>query len=792
MVGGNVAVAAGRRHGQALLRRAGNAAGHGGRASAEDLIGRLATAAERGPLVLFAEASVAIRTFLGVADVRIVIRSGGCWHGWDQLDATDESTPGEALPEAAAHWTGATPIDGGLFVAVRPGSVALILPHHDGTAEDGAADGGAAAGGAADGGTAALDADALGTACAALRLATGACDRPGHGADRLDAIAAFQRVAHRILTSRDLQEILLLITHETKSRLGADICGVMLLDEDRLVMQRCVGNLSARTANLSMRAGQGVAGRVLERLEPCCVEDYLRSDIISADFYDLARIERVRSALAAPLVSQGGVLGVLEVWRRRPSVFTPQHSAELVALASLASIAIENARLHEARERDLIRLAAANRALQDRCDLTSRTVALQADLTQMLLEGKALGGIAEQAAQHLERPCLFLDERLRLEAASDDAPPWSDLQPHVRAAIGQYRRTDAQPVTQPCGERMLLLQPIMAGRDRFGWIVFIDADATSESLRPLLVQVGNVAALHHVKRRAAARARADRLETVLWDLLDAPGPTRRIAVERADDLGVKLDGAHRVLCCVVHGLAPAEDPTVSAAERDQAARLAAEAVAQAADHGAMARLSGMRGETLAVVCRDTPPDALRRHAAALARLLTEALPTRRISLGVSAPAADPMTLAGAWREARIAATVARQRDRAGVVFHADVGVTGLLMGARDETDFRTFVGGTLGAVLRQHGPQRGVLLKTVRTFFDANCSRQHTARLLRVHQKTVCYRLDKFASLTGLDLARHEDRLLIDLALRMHEIGGQEGPDPTGPDATGPDAAPPS
>ena len=66
-----------------------------------------------------------------------------------------------------------------------------------------------------------------------------------------------QRLAMRILKSRNLQEILLLITHETKQLLGADICGIMLREGDAVVMQRCVGNFSADTASLRAAAGGG-------------------------------------------------------------------------------------------------------------------------------------------------------------------------------------------------------------------------------------------------------------------------------------------------------------------------------------------------------------------------------------------------------------------------------------------------------------------------------------------------------------------------------------------------------
>jgi len=99
----------------------------------------------------------------------------------------------------------------------------------------------------------------------------------------------------------------------------------MLREDDAVVMQRCVGNFSPATASLRMAAGQGVAGRVVATKQPCCVDNYVASNVISNDFVNLARDEMVRSALAAPLLSGDDVIGVLEVWRRQTTEFDEHH-----------------------------------------------------------------------------------------------------------------------------------------------------------------------------------------------------------------------------------------------------------------------------------------------------------------------------------------------------------------------------------------------------------------------------------------------------------------------------------
>jgi DNA-binding PucR family transcriptional regulator len=61
-------------------------------------------------------------------------------------------------------------------------------------------------------------------------------------------------------------------------------------------------------------------------------------------------------------------------------------------------------------------------------------------------------------------------------------------------------------------------------------------------------------------------------------------------------------------------------------------------------------------------------------------------------------------------------------------------------------------------------------METLRAYFAENCSQHATARRLRLHHKTVAYRLDKIARLTGFDLSEHESRMLLDLTLRMNDL----------------------
>jgi sugar diacid utilization regulator len=182
------------------------------------------------------------------------------------------------------------------------------------------------------------------------------------------------------------------------------------------------------------------------------------------------------------------------------------------------------------------------------------------------------------------------------------------------------------------------------------------------------------------------------------------------------------------------------------------------------------RLSALRGNELAIICMFHDCNQIREVAQGLIDEIGRRVPGATIRVGTSKPCVDSMAMPGAWKDARIACEVARQKPKSGVVAFGDVGVAGLLMSMREGADFKAFVDDKLGLLLREKPPQREVLLKSLRAFFAADCSRQAAANNLRIHQKTMVYRLDKIERMMGLNLASHEHRVLLYLALRMKDI----------------------
>ncbi|WP_454625382.1 helix-turn-helix domain-containing protein [Bradyrhizobium cenepequi] len=639
--------------------------------------------------------------------------------------------------------------DDSVFVPVQVGSVALLA---EGINNPGALHGSAA------------------TLSRVLRLAIASSESRHGNPDKLEAIRVFQRVANKILKSRNLQEIFLQITHEAKARLSADICGIMLLEDDALVMKRCTGNLAAETASLRMKAGQGVGGRVLETRQPCSIEDYVQSEIISRDFMSLARAERVRSALAVPLMSQDQVIGVLEVWRRKPSTFTPQHTAELATLANLASLAIENAALLEARELAAQKLKEAHAELQQRYDVIRNSADLQESLIFTLLNGGGLSEIAQRAHEHLRTPVLLLDKHLDVRACHPEMSAGEGVLHAIRIGISQNKGSETRYRTLSAGPLRFAFQSITAGSEQLGWAVLIDPQIEDESAQLAITELCVTAALHQTKERAAARALSDKLATLTWDLLEGTDHLRQLALQRAKELNAEIPAEYCVAVCRIDGLdKPDQSGVLTGGEIEGRRRSVAEAPNNLPVRH-IAKLSGLRGNELAIVISTCEAVRTRDFAQSLIAEIMRRVPGSIARIGLSRSCSDPMSMPAAWKDARIALDVACQNRKATVIDYDDVGVAGLLMSIRDGTDFQGFVRETLGELLKEKSPQRETLLQTLRVFFACNCSQQAAAKELRTHQKTVAYRLDKIERVTGLKLAAHEQRVLLYLALRMNDL----------------------
>jgi len=728
-----------------------------------DGLRRIAASASRGVVEqLWSEIESYLSEALNAARCVVLLKTAGSWRP-SRLSADSKAvaTPLEGLGHEAVGDNHVRAFGNNLWIPIVPGAIGAI---------------------ALDCSANTTPLETLEIIATSLGAMAATCERQTVAAQSLDDVQALQKVATRILKSHDLSEIIQLITIEAKRLLSADICGLLLREGEEIVMQRCVGHSSLATATLRMRQGQGIAGQVFASMQPCRVEDYLQSEEISRDFFSLAEDEKVRSALAAPLLSRDDVIGVLEVWRRRPSTFTDLETSRLVALANLVSIAIENARLYTARQSTLNELEQANKTLNDRYELVRDLVIFTQDLVQSLLLEQGMPAIAKRASEYLDATVFITDLELNVIAASPlesqlPASILTSLREPGRNARANEERASAFVVNTDSvhpGDSACLAQGIFVAKELVGFVIGIPHRSLDDAFGLAIGQVVLATALHSLEQRAVSKARSETLDAIVWDLLEGSDGARSAAIDRLRELKIDIPGTCRALLCSVEssvkrplasdlGLAGLE-------ERRQAVRSACLSSEAASLRQAIV---SARGGVIAILFADDGSRDIDQVVSRLTRRVSARMPESTILIGASSRIENLRLLPKAYREARIAVDVARQRGQSGAVVYDKSGIVGLLYSVKQEGGIQGLVNSTFGRLMKEDAKNREQLIETLRTYFDLNCSQEATSQRLGIHRKTVSYRLAKIAELTGLDFKTHEDRLLADLALYIQATMGQ-------------------
>ncbi|PNG24569.1 helix-turn-helix domain-containing protein [Methylocella silvestris] len=706
---------------------------------------RVVAAVEGGSHSVFAEAERSLLEFADARAVRILVNAAGSWRPWRQLNMPDAPSRIDPAPEPEISAGSPFLADNRIVAPIRPGSIVALIDH-------------------AAIGEVRLKALGVAANCIDLAIATG--ERQDSSSRNATEMQALQNVAVRILQSSDIEEILLLVSHETKRLLASDICGALMRDGDEVVMRNCVGHFSVEMAKLRMKPGKGVAGRVLATSEPCVVANYVDSDAISPDFIPLARIEKVRSAAAAPILSRDAVIGVLEVWRRRPSTYTEQDTNLLLALAGLASLAIVNAELLQSRASAAAELAVANAALAQRCSTIENSAKFQEKIVQLMLSGRSLAVLAATTAEHVAGTVLVLDRDLAVETAQPDpvesAGPILDV---ARSIIKKVNRIPDQAIIKGAGADHVLAQPVLAGAELLGWIVWHGEADPSETTRLALSHVSLAVAMLLLERRSAARARAETVQAVLWDLLEGDEMVSAAALDRAREMNVSFRGKVCVLVATLEGFGCGRDGRAGLPDGTTHDRVLDRA--RLSELGQSAHMVGLRGDQLRMICKAADAESLCATAARMISDIRRETPGLSLKAGISGPCGDLRKLPACFREGTVALEVAQYRRGQPVACYSDIGVLGLLINLRGKTDIRRVSEEILGELTSEPEPSRKILLETMQTFFECDCSQIATAAKLGMHQKTIAYRLGKVSRLTGLNLGRHQDRLLADIGIRL-------------------------
>ena len=160
-----------------------------------------------------------------------------------------------------------------------------------------------------------------------------------------DRISLLADVAEIVSRSHDLEETLANVTELVAKRLDADVCSIYTIDaeQQKLILASTIGLDTVAVGSVEMPIGEGLVGLAAQRGEPIALE--FAREHPSYRYFPETGEERFTSLLAAPLVVQSAVIGVIVIQTVEPRRFEEADVELLQTCASLLAPVVVNAQL---------------------------------------------------------------------------------------------------------------------------------------------------------------------------------------------------------------------------------------------------------------------------------------------------------------------------------------------------------------------------------------------------------------------------------------------------------------
>lgn len=407
--------------------------------------------------------------------------------------------------------------------------------------------------------------------------------------------------------------------------------------------------------------------------------------------------------------------------------------------------------------------------------------AARAALRRPLLEGLGHPGLAAAAAGLVDAPVAILDEYLDLRGA---AAMSEEQERFLDEAVARARGHGPASIVGPFVEEDMpgVSRSLVHGPSGvIGVIVTWAPTPLSPARAAALEELGEAAALERareeVRTETESRLRGDLIE----ELMAGEVVSRESIVRRARHLGADLSGGAVALIGKLYD--PHNEGRVITDPR-LVRRFLQQARAAMDLHSPRALVDWNDARLLVLL--PPPAGAADERERVEARAFTlgkrllaatrETVPGLALTLALSRYTPQPERLGAALEESQLALAIGERLGRIGeVVTFEETGTFKLLfqiLADRPE-ELIAFYEGTIAPLVRYDEQYQTELVGTLSAYLGHDGNLAATAATLYTHRHTVRYRLDRIAELSGLDIARTDDREKLSLGLKAMRLLGR-------------------
>lgn len=410
--------------------------------------------------------------------------------------------------------------------------------------------------------------------------------------------------------------------------------------------------------------------------------------------------------------------------------------------------------------------------LNHRFALMERGLRIHGQLAQLEAEGKGLEGLAKAMSEISSRGVLIQDKRGRLLAeypSSSLSTIWKDVLDQLGMleslpeALVDRKKAGSQGtlVTQKIpGGLDRLIAPITVGGVARGYLSLVAIVGELDDLDYLVAEHGGSVCAIEMARNKAIRETEKRLKGDLLTALLQDNLSPREALLWAQSMDLDLQQAHAAMRFAWDGASPPSRRRLETLVNGEIVRLGLHVIGSPMGIEVIGFCQAPHGAK-------RPEMALRLGQAVLDQAAREypSIPLR-CGIGIPAPALEDWR--NSLRQAGQALEMARRLGEPKPLYYSDLSVYRLLFQLEHSPELIAFQEETLGPLLSLEGANE--LINTLEAYFEHNGNLSQTAEALYIHRNTLIYRMDRIATITSLELDKPENRLAMQLALRIFRM----------------------
>lgn len=573
------------------------------------------------------------------------------------------------------------------------------------------------------------------------------------------ALRTVFEVAQSLTELKNLDEVLQNIVHRSKQLLGCDIAWLAGEHSDDMRVLAIEGAHTFEAREMTVSTDDGIAGYVMRTASTFSTQDYLTDPSITHDSaidLTLAR-EGMRSALAAPLLSDSDVIGVLILGDRHTRAYQPWEISTLATLAAHASVAIRNARAFEAKQDALKQTEQANVLLNERVTQLEISIEAHDRIAKTLSQGCSLQDMAGVIADMLNGEIVFLNpigQEICTATPNGSAArvprPRAQIDPAVLRATHDSRAA-GRSVAFPAEDATNRIVAVMGGSEPLGALM-IRRNKPLGGHEIRIFERGSTAmavlALHKEKEHTSARQDAN---MTLRALLAPGGHDRTDISEKAGRHGLDLTSS---ILLVIFDIGHIRASSFARKLGDHL-------------HLSPHILSEFDGRIVLLVNRD---DATGLKAD-LTKLMFADLAAEGLAV-ISPPlqnATDlPETYQAAQRAIKLLHKLGRQNE---IVHEPELSLYAILFQEHSAAQLAQIIKTSIGALLDHDHQRDSALADTFLRYLDHGQNARATAQSLGVHVNTIYNRIELCHRLLGHPQTE-EPPLELHMALRMWRLSG--------------------